>query len=161
MNCTPKLKIKLFWGCFHDKWNLWGQFSNFLPSIHTSQRHQRCPILKVLFAQRTPSISSFRSPCCNMIALPHFKEADICWYRHSKDVGFSETADLSRNTVLTAKTQWGHVLLWGIFTTRNAACGRWSCPKSIFQGINKPSVLVVFSSVFCKFSSHADVLSMH
>lgn len=63
--------------------------------------------------------------------------------RHSKSL--SETADLSHNTGLWAKpTRSWHMLFQGICTTRNAACGMWSCPNSTFQVITKPSVLFCF-----------------
>lgn len=61
--CTSKLKIgwgKLLWGCFHDKWNVGGLK---FPSLYTSQRCQRSPILKVLFAQ-PKSVKCFHSIDC-------------------------------------------------------------------------------------------------
>lgn len=76
-----------------------------------------------------PSIASFRTPRCNVMLVGS-----------SKDGGISATARPTRS--------W-HVVFRGICTTRNAACGAWSCPNSTFQAINKRSALFPASSFFC------------
>lgn len=144
---TSKLKIgwdKLLWGCFHDKWNLGGlKFPSLYPYIPAApeKSHFKGTLCKTQISKMF-ILHQLHPPGQRAVIWSLFLSLRMqtLLVGAVNNVGLSETADLSRNTEFTAKTRWGHVVLWRIFTTRNAACGMWSCPNSTFQVINKPSV---------------------